>query len=75
MHEVPVIARNHTGHRCGERHHRAKLTDSQVREMRTIYAEWKVKRLRRGYSTLAAMFGCGVSTARDIITLRTRWAA
>lgn len=69
-----MTARNHTGHRCGESHHRARLTDSQVRDMRSIYAEWKAKKVRKGYATLAAIFGCGESTARDIITFRTRWA-
>lgn len=29
-----TISRNHTGHRCGEAHHRARLTDDQVSEMR-----------------------------------------
>ena len=65
----------HTGHRCGETHHRARLSDDQVREMRRLYEDWKAKGLRKGYATLAAIFGCGESTARDIVTYRTRWAA
>lgn len=70
-----TISRSHTGHRCGESHHRARLTDNQVREMRQLYENWKAKGLRKGYAALGAMFGCGESTARDIITYRTRWAA
>jgi len=65
-----MIRRNHTGHRVGESHQRAKLTDEQIKQMREMYVPGKV-----GYETLAQRFGCGVSTARDIITMRTRWAA
>ena len=61
------MKRNHTGHRVGEDHHRAKLSDAKVAEMRVI-------RQRRGlsYAKLAAMFGCGESTARDIVKYWTR---
>lgn len=69
-----MIARNHIGYRIGEGHHRAKLTDDQVREMRALYSEWKAGGLRKGYAALAAIFDCGISTARDICTYRTRWA-
>lgn len=48
-------------------HHRAKLADEQVRAMRAEYLAFV-----RGYETLAKKFGCGVSTARDICTYRTR---
>ena len=48
-------------------HHRAKLTDDQVSEMRKKHLAYVV-----GYETLAKMFACGVSTARDICTFRTR---
>lgn len=51
-----------------KQHHRAKLTADQVRDMRAAHVPGKV-----GYETLAARFGCGVSTARDICTYRTRW--
>lgn len=51
-----------------KQHHRAKLTADQVRQMRAAHVPGKV-----GYETLAAQFGCGVSTARDICTYRTRW--
>ena len=66
------LSRNHTGHRCGETHHRARLTDDQVREMRRLYEDWKAKGSRKGYATLAAIFGCAKSTARDIVTYRRR---
>ena len=48
-------------------HHRAKLTNDQVRQMRAKYLAYVI-----GYETLAAEFGCGISTARDICTYRTR---
>jgi hypothetical protein len=48
-------------------HHRAKLSNDQVRKMRELYMPYV-----RGYETLAAKFGCGISTARDICQYRTR---
>jgi hypothetical protein len=62
-----VIKRGPTGHRCGESHPRAKLTDEKVEEMRVKYEKGE-----GGYETLARLFGCGISTARDICTYRTR---
>lgn len=50
------------------KHHRAKLTDKQVADMRKQHLAYVV-----GYETLAKRFGCGVSTARDICTYRTRY--
>lgn len=63
------MKRNHTGHRVGECHQKAKLTDIQVKEMRELHGPGV------GYETLAKMYGCGISTARDICTYRTRWQA
>lgn len=65
-----TIARNHTGHRVGESHHRARLTDQQVREIRRLNSQEGI-----GYMRLRKMFGCGESTIRDICTFRTRWSA
>lgn len=48
-------------------HHRAKLSDKAVAAMRDKHLAYVV-----GYETLAREFGCGVSTARDICTYRTR---
>lgn len=64
------MTRNDTGHRVGECHQKARLTDAQVREMRADYLPYV-----RGYSVLARRFGCGKSTARDICTYRTRGSA
>ncbi len=50
-------------------HHRAKLTNDQVKAMRTQHLAYVV-----GYETLAKRFNCGISTARDICTYRTRWS-
>ena len=51
----------------GELHYRASLSDDQVRQMRKRHHV-----AGTGYGTLALMFDCGVSTARDICTKRTR---
>lgn len=63
------MKRNHTGHRVGEDHHRAKLSDMAVRRMRELRqkdaALWTL-------SVLAELFGCGLATARDICDYATR---
>lgn len=59
--------RNHTGHRVGAWHPRAKLPDAVVAQMRADYVPGVV-----GYGTLARRHGCGVSTARDIVKYWTR---
>lgn len=64
------ITRSHTGHRCGASHPRAKLTTEQVSAMRAEYEAGV-----GGYEYLAAKYGCGVSTARDIVKYRTRRAS
>jgi len=66
------IRRNHLGYRVGESHQRAKLTDAQVREMRSLHGR---ARAPLGYGALAKRFNCGESTARDICTFRTRASA
>lgn len=62
------ICRSITGHRIGECHQKSKLTDSQIKEMKLMYKPYVF-----GYKRLAKYFGCGVSTARDICTYRTRY--
>jgi Mor family transcriptional regulator len=52
----------------GNNHHRCKITDAQVKEIRRIYEEGN-----EGYRKLAKRFKCGESTIRDIITFRTRY--
>lgn len=59
--------RSPSGHRCGSSHQRAKLTTEQVKEMRAMR-----EATGASYATLAAQFECGESTARDIVTYRTR---
>lgn len=61
------MRRNHNGYRVGQDHQRAKLTDEQVRAMRSEYVAYA-----RGYGALAEKFGCGVSTVRDIVNYWTR---
>lgn len=64
------VARNHTNHRIGQSHPKAKLSDEKVREMRRLNQQEGI-----GYLRLGRMFGCGESTARDICTYRTRASA
>ena len=63
------MKRNHLGYRVGECHQKAKLPDADVREMRRLREErpwlWS-------YRALADEFGCGQSTARDIVNYQTR---
>lgn len=56
----------------GEKHHNASLSNDQVKDMRQLYQSWKAAGSRKGYPTLAEIFRCGESTARDIVTYRTR---
>lgn len=58
-----------SGHRIGASHHRAKLSDAQVAQLRAAYIPGKV-----GYESLAKQFGCGISTARDLVQYKTRYA-
>jgi Mor family transcriptional regulator len=67
---MQTITRNHTGHRCGASHQRAKLTTEQVNAMRAEYSAGGA-----GYAYLAAKYQCGVSTVRDIVQYRTRWVS
>lgn len=60
------MKRNHTGHRVGEWHQKAKLTDAQVKRMREARSHGFT------YADLAGIFRCGQSTVRDIVTYRTR---
>jgi len=49
-----------------------KLSDEQVIEMRQIYQQWVSEGSLNGYETLGKIFGCGASTARDIVKHKTR---
>lgn len=62
-----TVRRSWTGHRMGESHPRARLSDHDVELMRRLHEEHGL-----GYGTLADKFECGASTARDICTYRTR---
>lgn len=62
-----MITRNPTGHRIGQSHGRAKLSDAEVERMRVENETGAA-----GYKRLAKKYNCGISTARDICTYRTR---
>lgn len=62
----------------GEKHHKARLSDAKVREMRATWHRWEAEsdgKERKGYGTLGLAFGCSQWTARDIVTYRTRIGA
>lgn len=63
------MKRNHTGHRVGECHHRAVLSDISVRRMRELREK---DRALWTLPVLAEIFHCGLSTARDICDYATR---
>lgn len=46
----------------GEKHHRARLSEAQVAQIRRMYRPYLV-----GMVELSRQFGCGVSTIRDIV--------
>jgi hypothetical protein len=50
-----------------KKHHRAKLSYEQVKEIRKTHLAYVI-----GYESLAKKFNCGISTVRDICTYRTR---
>lgn len=50
-----------------KKHHKAKLDYSIIKQMRKDHMAYVV-----GYETLAKKYNCGISTARDICTYRTR---
>ena len=58
--------RSPTGHRCGESHPRAKLSDDDVRLVRALHDEGL------GYKRIAEKFETSPSTVRDICKLFTR---
>lgn len=55
--------------KTGETHHRAKFTDEDVEEARTLR---DARPDMWSYTALAERFGCNWATARDWVTYRTR---
>jgi predicted transcriptional regulator len=64
---APIIRRNARGWRVGECHHRAKLTDDDVRLIRELRAEFGLT-----YRVIAEKFECGKSTVERIVKNRCR---
>lgn len=62
-----IVKRNHTGHRVGAWHQKAKLTTEQVEAMRAEYVPYVT-----GLTRLARKYGCPRSTVRDICSYATR---
>lgn len=57
-----------TGRRCGETHHRAKLSDHDIDLIRDLHSEGI------GYRRIAEKFEVSHSTVRDIVKCRRRYA-
>ena len=60
------IRRNHTGHRMGEHHPKARLSDDDVIKMRRMYEQLE------NVAAVARAFGCPYFTAYDIVKYKTR---
>ena len=64
------MKRNHTGHRVGEWHQKAKISDALVRQLRSEYLAYV-----RGYKRLGQKYGVPWCTVADIVNYRTRASA
>lgn len=53
--------------RCGQHHHRARISDALVETMRTMHEEDGL-----GYRRIARLLGLRVYTVRDIVSYRRR---
>lgn len=68
-----LVAVNERGHRIGETHHWAKLTQVQVDEIRDRYEAGRDgEGPKVGYQTLAKAYGVSKSTIRQVVNY-TRW--
>lgn len=63
------MKRNHTGHRVGAWHHKAKMPTETIEAMRAEYIPYV-----NGLTKLARKYHCPRSTVRDICSYATRAA-
>lgn len=63
------MRRNHTGHRVGEYHQRAKVSDEVVRRARQMHAEGV------GYGQIGKRLDIPKRTVADWCRYDTRWSA
>lgn len=61
------MKRNHKGYRVGQDHHRAKISDATVAQMRAKYVPYVYS-----MGMLSREFRVPFATVRDIVTYRTR---
>jgi len=66
---VSTIRRNHTGHRVGEGHHRARYSDAVVHRARDLHNQGV------GYRAIGKQLGIPFRTVADWCRYDTRWAA
>ncbi len=64
--------RQHQNRIVGETHHKARLTDAQVREIRERY---QPRKWGCGCQSLAREYGCSPQTVWNIVNYATRWGA
>lgn len=62
-------AHNHTGHRIGETHPRARYSDATVREARRLRSQGMT------YGQISQRLGVGVTTLEWWCNYKTRWNA
>lgn len=63
------MRRNHTGHRVGECHQRAKAPDAVVRRTRELNSQGL------GYKRIGKIVGAPSRTVADWCRYETRWSA
>jgi hypothetical protein len=55
------------GNKCGQHHHRAKITDSLVQKLRDLNENWGL-----GWRRLAAQFELNPNTVKSILSMARR---
>lgn len=63
---VPEVRRTEQGYRCGESHHRCRISDEQVAQMRRLHEEGM------GYRRIAIVMDLAVTSVRKICSYQRR---
>lgn len=64
---LALVHRAPSGHRCGESHPRARLSDGDIERIRALHDQHGL-----GYARLAGIYRLSVSGVRSIVLRRTR---
>lgn len=65
--EKKLVVINENGYPIGESHHKARLSDAQVEQIRDLYEEGLMS-----YRAIARIFDCSRNTIKDICKYRRR---